>query len=304
MKIDRLLSILMLIINKKKVTAKELANYFEVNIRTIQRDMDTLSLAGVPIFAEVGKNGGYRLIEDFKFEKSFLNKNEAKILVSFLKSLETTVPYQEVKSIYNKFSTIFSDDFSNNKIVIKLNPLVDDKSFKKNIDNLSKARDNLQKVEIDYIDIDFKNSKRIVSPYFLLMWGSVWYIYGFCDLRKDFRLFKITRIISSRVLDINFELIKLENLLPWETQLEGNRKTTKILLEIDENLQGKIPDYFNYRDCKIKDGKIKVVIDYPVDEWLYSLLFSLVPYIRIVEPDFIREEFIKRLKKSIGDNEL
>ena len=122
MKIDRLLGILMMLINKKKVTAKQLAEYLEVSVRTIQRDMDTLNMAGIPLYANVGMNGGYQLLDNYKLEKGFLNKNEASILFTFLKSLETVAPYSEVKSIYNKFASLDFNELENNKLIIKLNP--------------------------------------------------------------------------------------------------------------------------------------------------------------------------------------
>ncbi len=85
MKIDRLLGILIQLINKDKVTAKELAEHFEVSVRTIQRDMDTLNMAGIPLYADVGKNGGYALLDNYKLNKSFLNRSEANILIKFFR---------------------------------------------------------------------------------------------------------------------------------------------------------------------------------------------------------------------------
>ena len=106
MKIDRLLGILMLLINKEKQTAKQLAEHFDVSVRTIQRDIDTLTLAGIPLYADVGVNGGYQLMDHYKLDKNFLNDNEATILIGFLKSLEKAAPYSEVKSMFNKFSSL------------------------------------------------------------------------------------------------------------------------------------------------------------------------------------------------------
>ncbi|WP_105614552.1 helix-turn-helix transcriptional regulator [Vallitalea okinawensis] len=302
MKVDRLLSILMMLVNKKKITAKELADYFEVSVRTIQRDMDTLNMAGVPIYADVGKNGGYQLLDNYKLNKSFLNVNEAKVLIAFLESLEQTVPYSEVKSIFNKFSTVLPDEIDDHKIVIKLNPLINEKNFKEHINILSNARDHFQKVHIKYMDINFRETSRIICPYSLVMMGSAWYIYGYCALREDFRIFKLSRIVSCEMLSEKFEVKELPETLPWDNNLDSRRESTKIILEVDKVLQGKLPDYFDYEDCKIEEDKIMVTLNFPVDEWLYSLLFGLVPYVKILEPAWLREEFVRRLQISIEKN--
>ncbi len=302
MKIDRLLSILMMLINRKKITAKELSDYFQVSIRTIQRDMDAINMAGIPIYAEVGKNGGYQLLENYKLNKSFLNVDEAKVLITLLGSLEETVPYSEMKSIFNKFSTLLPEGEKDSKIVVKLNPLINEKNFKDNLNKISKARDNCYKMNITYIDISFQETERIICPYTLAMIGSTWYIYAYCDLREDFRMFKLSRILSCNILSEKFIVKETPKTLPWDNNLDSKRESTKIILEIDRTLQGKLPEYFDYKNCKVEKDKIMVTICFPIDEWLYSLLTGLVPYVKIIEPTSLREEFTRRLKLCLEKN--
>ncbi|MGF7060224.1 helix-turn-helix transcriptional regulator [Brassicibacter mesophilus] len=304
MKIDRLLSILMIIINKEKITAKELSEYLQVSVRTIQRDIDTLSMAGIPIYAEVGKKGGYQLLNNYKLDKNFLSTNEAKILSSFLESLEETVPYSEVKSIFNKFSMMFPGQAEDNKIVVKLNPSIKQKNLKDNIDIIAKAIDNRYKVHIKYIDANFYESDRVVCPCTLVMMGSTWYAHVYCELREDFRMLKLNRIVSCDLLDEEFIVKEIPKSLPWENNLDSGRKGTKIILEVDKILQGKLPDCIDHKNCKVIKDKIIVNLCFPIDEWLYSLLLGLVPYVKIIEPDWLREEFVKRLKLSIEKNKL
>ena len=155
MKIDRLFSILMMIINKEKITAKELSEYFQVSIRTIQRDIDTLSMSGIPIYAEIGKKGGYQLLYNYKIDTNFLNTKETKVIKSLLESLEQTAPYLEIKSISNKFLIMSPEESEDNKIVIKLSPLVNENNFKNNLEIITKARDSYNKIHIKYIDTNF-----------------------------------------------------------------------------------------------------------------------------------------------------
>lgn len=304
MKIDRLFSILMIIINKEKITAKELSQHFQVSVRTIQRDIDTLSMSGIPIYAEIGKNGGYQLLDNYKLDMNFLNTKEAKVIKSLLGSLEQAVPYLDIKSISNKFSMVDSDESEDNKIIVKLNPLINEENFKNNIEIITKARDSYNKINIKYIDANFIETNRIVCPYTLVMMGSIWYLYGYCDLRKDFRLFKLSRIVSCDLLEEEFVVMETPKPSPWEYNLDYTREGTNIILEIDKELQAKLIDYIDYRNCKIVNDKIIVNLNFPVDEWLYSFLFGLIPYVKIIEPVWLREEFLERLKICMEKNNL
>ena len=304
MKIDRLIEMLMMLINKDKLTATELANHFNVSIRTIQRDIDTLSVAGVPIFATVGKSGGYEILESYKIDKSFLKSNEADTLVAFLKSLTSTVPNPEMKSIFSKLSVLYPDNEKENKVVIKLNPHVNEKDFNNIMQKLTLGIENEQKISINYIDSSFNQSKRIIAPQTIVMMGSTWYVYGYCYLRKDYRVFKINRIISCGLLKESYNKHELPvqppELLPWNNNMDSRRKNTAIKLELDIAMLGRVPDYFKYENCKILNDKIVINTKYPVDEWLWGLFLSLVPYIKIVEPEWVKQEFINRLQLGLN----
>ena len=302
MKIDRLLGILIILLNKRKVTASYLSDHFEVSVRTIQRDMDTLTLAGIPLYADVGSGGGYSLMEAYKIEKGFLNRSEASILMSFLKDLEKISPTPEIKSMSNKFLQLSQKDLDTSKISIHLNLGLDSKLFSQHMNYIAKAREQLKKLKITYLNIDYQETTRIVCPHTLVLYTSNWYLYGYCQLRHGFRMFKLNRIAACEILDENYELKPLPSPLPWESQLESRTNTRKIILEIDKILQGKLPDYFSPSLCEIKEDMILVTLNYPVDEWVYSLLMSLVPYVRIREPQDIKQEFIKRLKQCIQKN--
>lgn len=299
MKIERLLAITMMLINKKKVTAKELADYFEVSVRTIQRDMDHLSMAGVPLFSDVGKSGGYSMVEDYKMDKNFLKEDEATMLISLLKNFQSLVPYDEAKTMTKKLEVLYPDKSQDDKIIFKLSPFVNGSKYREFMGMLTKARERQNKVEVTYMDAQFMESKRIICPYRLVMMGSVWYVYAYCEKRNDFRLFKVSRIIACNVQEENFELQTMPENVPWEMFDDDVKTSVPMILELDLCLKGNIPDYFDYKSCKVLEDKIVVSIAYPVDEWMYSLLLSLVPYIRVIEPKWVREEMIRRLETGI-----
>jgi len=292
----------MLLLNKKKVTAKELAEHFNVSVRTIQRDIDSLTLAGVPLYADVGKNGGYQLLEHYKMDKNFLNIGESKVLIAFLENLQQSTPNQEVKSLYNKFQTILPEVTEQQKLVVQLNPLMQSKNMQNCIERITVGQDQSRIMAIEYMDAEFQRSFRRVHPYTLVMLGSAWYVYGYCEMREAFRLFKLSRVASCELTDEHFEQQPLPSPPPWEEGPSGGREGTPVILEVDKVLQGKLPDYFEYDNCEILEDKIIVHLNFPVDEWFYSLLMSLVPYVKIVEPLWLKQDFVNRLKKSLESN--
>jgi len=302
MKIDRLLGILMMLINKKKVTAKQLSEYFEVSVRTIQRDMDILNMAGIPLYADVGVNGGYQLQENFRLEKGFLNKDEAGILFSFLKELKSVTPHSEVKSIYNKFSSIDYHELDNNKLIVKLNPAFNTSRFRDHLSLLSKARDKQLKIKMTYYDVNFDITTRIISSYSLVLISSTWYVYAYCDLRSDFRMFKVNRIADCELMAESFEIKEIPKQLPWETDSGSDRESEEIILEIDRNLQNILPDYFEPSNCQVFEDKIIVHLNFAIDEWVYSQIMGLVPHVKIIKPESLKKGFVERLKKSIRNN--
>lgn len=302
MKIDRLLGILIMLINKKKVTARQLSEYFDVSVRTIQRDMDTLSMAGIPLYADVGVNGGYRLLDNFRLEKGFLNKDEAGILFTFLKGLEGIAPYAEIESIYNKFSSLNFHESDHHKLIVKLSPADKAGHFRDHLSLLSEARAKQLKIKMTYYDVNFNITTRTICPYSLALLNTTWYAYGYCELRSDFRMFKVSRIADCKLLDDPFELKKIPEPLPWETDMDDDGKPEEIILEIDRHQHGILPDCFEPSNCRVLEDKIIVHLNFVIDEWLYSLLMGLVPHVKILKPDSLRNGFVERLKKSIRYN--
>lgn len=302
MKIDRLLGILMMLIRKDKVTARQLSEYFEVSVRTIQRDMDTLMMAGIPLYADVGVNGGYQLLDSFRLEKGYLSREEASILFTFLKGLEGITPYSEVESLYNKFSSLNNHGLDHSRLIVQMYPDDNRSELKEYLSLLSKACIQQVKVKMSYYDVNFDKSNRVICPYSLALLSSTWYVYGYCDLRSDFRMFKVSRIADCQCTDETFELLPLPKQMPWDTEMDQSGQREEIILEIDRNLQGKLPDYFTPNNCQVFDDVIVAHLNFVINDWIYSQLMSLVPFVKVIKPDSLRHGFVERLMKSVHSN--
>lgn len=296
MKINRLVSVLLIIIQKKKVTAKELSNTFGVSIRTIQRDIDNLCNAGIPIYSEVGKNGGYHITENYKLDKNYISQKEINTLVGILNGFKDTLFKGSVRDLLNKFS-IFSDNGTKNKkLLIDTKPWGNPERQNKKLDEIYKATEISRLLIFDYTDLHKNMTKRKIEPYTIIMKGNSWYIYAYCHLRNDYRLFNTNRMLN---IELEETFTERTNLKPIEDfKIDRPRPSTEITMKIINSFQ--IPEYLNYIDEILDvEGNRIIKCSLPIDEWLYSVFLSLSNDIEIMEPNFVRAEVTKRIKKSI-----
>lgn len=299
MKIDRHMGIILHLINHKQRTAKQLADHFDVSTRTIKRDMEDLSAAGVPVYAEIGQNGGYQLMDHFKLKENFLNHSEAEIMMAFLNGLKETTPSEEILALHDKFSALGQEASNQDRIKIIMTPSPNRSNMQDKFELLSKARDLLRKVEISYINQELQPSKRIVHPYTLIMIGSQWYLYAYCERRADFRIFKLSRITELQLMNASFIPRELPTVKPWDTMMDSNRECTEVKLLLDPCLLGKLPDYIDLSKCTHTEEGVLAEMNFPVDEWFYSFLMGMIPHIQVLEPAWVKKEFVRRIKKTL-----
>ena len=203
MKNNRLFKILYYVLEKGKVTANELAEKYEVSIRTIYRDIDVLSSAGIPIYATQGKGGGIEIADDFVLKKSFLSENEQEQILIALKGLELTNKEYE-NELLTKLTALFKTK-NTNWIEVDFTNWQRSKSYDELFKDIKSAIINKNIVRFIYFSSNKKETSRKVKPIRLLFKGWDWYVYAFCLSRNDFRYFKLSRIKEFEILPNTFE---------------------------------------------------------------------------------------------------
>ncbi|MCT4564810.1 MAG: YafY family transcriptional regulator [Maledivibacter sp.] len=298
MKVARLLSIVIMLLNKKRITAKDLADYFEVSIRTIQRDIESINMAGIPIISYKGQFGGYEILDNYKIDKNFLSDSEHSLLLTSLKGINKAYEDKCLRSIIEKLTSIKSQNSSNgeNRIIMDFSPWGFSKSLKDKVDTIKKAVDIKRVISFNYIDLNGNSTKRLVEPALLALKINSWYLYGYCRLRQDFRLFKITRlrelIITNEPFDTRENDFDFNFIFPSEN-------TVKLKLKFTPKALNRLDDYFEFENLDFnKDGYIYAYINYPEDEWVYSMILSFGNNVEVIEPHHIRE-IIKYKAKNI-----
>lgn len=286
MKDNRLFRILYYILEKEKVTANELADKFEVSVRTIYRDIDSISSVGVPIFTTQGKGGGIKIDNEFILNKSLFDANEKEQIIAALQGLEKTNEAYKSELI-TKLSALFKIKNSN-WIEIDFTSWGSNNTYQDLFNALKTTIINKNIISFSYNSSKAEKINRKVKPIRLLFKEQDWYLYAFCLLRNDFRYFKLSRMKDLEVLAINYEDNFENAVLKKELKYEN---IVNIKLKFDKSVAFRVYDEFNEAIEEDEKGNLYVEIKIPNNYKLYNYIFSFGSNVEILEPKEIRNQF-------------
>ena len=203
MKIDRLIGILSVLLQEEKVTAPELAERFEVSRRTINRDIDELLYAGIPIRTSQGVGGGISIAEGYKVDRTILTSKDMQMILAGLRSLDSVSGSSYYGQLMEKIQAGSSELITGrDSILIDLSSWYKD-SLAPKISTIQDAIENRHLLEFYYY-APSGESKRTIEPYYIVFKWTSWYVYGWCRKRKDYRLFKLNRMDKVKETDKDF----------------------------------------------------------------------------------------------------
>ena len=295
MKLNRLFEIVYILLQRKSVSARELAEHFEVSTRTIYRDIDVLSLAGIPVYTEQGKGGGIRLLPDFVLNKSILSEQEQNEILTALHGL-SNVKTGETDRVLEKLSVIF-----NKTTVNWLEVDFSDWSFATGqyFDHLKTAILEKRIAEFDYYSTYGEKTHRRIEPIQLWFKSKAWYIKGFCLTRQDIRIFKLTRVKNLTITDEHFTERDLLATVVVPEHNERLKEEVTLKLRIEPQMAYRVFDEFEEDMIeKDEDGSYLVTVTWPQDDWVYGMILSYGECITVLEPRHVREEIKLRLQNA------
>ena len=292
MKDNRLFRILYYILEKEKVTANELADKFEVSVRTIYRDIDSISSVGVPIFTTQGKGGGIKIDNEYILNKSLFDTNEKEQIIAALQGLEKTNEAYKSELI-TKLSALFKIKNSN-WIEIDFTSWGSNNTYQDLFNALKTTIINKNIISFSYNSSKAEKINRKVKPIRLLFKEQDWYLYAFCLLRNDFRYFKLPRMKDLEVLAINYEDNFENAVLKKELKYEN---IVNIKLKFDKSVAFRVYDEFNEAIVEDEKANLYVEIKIPNNYKLYNYIFSFGANVEILEPEEIRTQFKNMINK-------
>ncbi|MBF2534074.1 helix-turn-helix transcriptional regulator [Listeria seeligeri] len=289
---SRLFKIVYYMLEKGKTTAPELSDKFEVSIRTIYRDIDVISSAGVPIYATQGKNGGIFIDDDFTMDKSFFTETERAHILNALQGIIAT-DGKNSDELLTKLGAMFQIK-STSWIEVDFSDWVQNKP-KQDIFNLIKNAIFVKKIIlIKYFGSNGKITERRVQPLKLIFKSKNWYLYGFCLIQNDYRYFKLTRIKTLEILTETFSPTSIPPNIEKQIHI---KKTIDTKLKFDKHVAFRVYDEFTDEVTEDEQGNLYVQVNLPDSDFLYSYIFSFSEHVEIVEPQFLREQIATKLKE-------
>jgi len=295
MKLDRLMGILTILLQNDRVTAPYLAEKFEVNRRTIGRDIDTLCQAGIPIVTHQGTGGGISIAEGFKLDKSVLTIGELSGIIVALKGIGSVSEQSRIERTLDKLG-------ANADAVVSLHePIVIDLAsyykghLTEKIETIKQAIFGKQIIEFDYYYEKGESHRRLELYIVIFQWAS-WYVFGFCLQRQDWRMFKLNRLWNLAQTNNNFTMRDI----PPEKR-DYNRHFSddiKLVALFDKSVKYQLIEAYGLDSFRENDEGLHFEFGYTNKNYTISWLLSFGDKVKVIEPPDLADE-IQVVAKNI-----
>ena len=300
MKVDRLVSIIMVLLNKERIGAQALADMFEVSPRTIYRDIDAINIAGIPIHATPGVGGGFEIMPEYKIDKKVFSTADLSAILMGLSSLSNMVRGDELVNALAKVKSFIPAEkakdieIKTNQICIDLSPWIGNQNIQPYLETIKAALQNCRLLSFEYIAHHGNKTVRTVEPYQLVLKSSHWYFYGYCHTRNDYRLFRLTRMSELKIRQETFMPRDYQKpILNFEEILVSMQ--TEIKIRIHKSVLDRVLEFCTY-DHFTPDGDEHYIVNFPFIEnkYYYDVLLGFGDKCECLEPLHIRAKIKQR----------
>ena len=301
MKIDRLVSIIMILLDKKRMGAQELADMFEVSPRTIYRDIDAINLAGIPIRSTSGVGGGFEIMPEYKVDKKVFSTADLSAILMGLSSLSNMVRGDELVNALAKVKSFIPAEkakdieIKTNQICIDLSPWIGNQNIQPYLETIKAALQNCRLLSFEYTAHHGNKTVRTVEPYQLVLKSSHWYFYGYCYHRNDYRLFRLSHMSDLKMeQDIFIPRSYQKPVLDFEETLAAMQ--TEVKIRIHKSILDRVLEYCT-QDRFVPDGEEHYFVSFPFieNEYYYDILLGFGDKCECIEPPHIRKEMKRRI---------
>ncbi len=298
MKLNRLFEITTILLNKGSVTAQELADRFDVSTRTIYRDVDILSSAGVPIYTNKGHGGGIHLLENYTLSKAFISERESENLLMAVKTFQAT-QYPELDVVLEKLGALFKKLPDYDWVEVDFSPWGSSLNEQNKFNDIKRAMLQRNRIEFDYVNGEGRKSTRLVEPEKLIFKNHAWYLLAFCHQRQEHRTFRVSRLKNLKVAAETFARKALPGAGTQETDA-AQRPLIRLNLRCQAQVLNRLYDYFDESYLTPHgDGSFSLEVSLPEGEWLYNYILSFGSLVEVVAPLHVRNIIIQRIQATL-----
>ncbi|MDC7224280.1 MAG: YafY family protein [Spirochaetales bacterium] len=307
MKIDRLLSLIIYLLNHDVVSAGKLAERFGVTVRTIQRDMESIELAGIPLFSLRGPNGGYGIMENFKLDNQLISLEDLYYIITSLSTISETLTDDKIDHTLEKMKTLLPAPDRDilaerkEKLSLDFSLLGGDPRQRKEFTVLREAVDTERLLRFSYTNNKLESTVRTVEPQTIVFKWRAWYLFAWCREREDYRLFRLSRIKDPEILPARFKRREM-SFEEYREKVKGEAKPNETALTLKFSAPVRIMVEENYPPEQCSDGpegSLIVNTVLPEENWLYGYLLSFGPHLTVLEPEGIREKLKEKAREIL-----
>lgn len=297
MKTDRLYALTLYLLNQGKSSASELAKHFEVSVRTIQRDIDALCRAGIPICAFTGTNGGYEILKDFKMNNQLASEDEYAYITTAINGLKTVTNNPVADDIYEKITVISKN--RNTGMILDFSVLRE--GDEKLLQMLQSAVKSKQVVKFSYTNNSGETREHCVEPIAVIYKWYAWYMLAYNPAKQDYRTYKLVRMEDVYTTEDKFskEHMSAEEILNnCNSSYQGKDISTRVRMRCRGNAIHRIKEYLNGQLVEsLEDGTAIMEIHVVENEqWWIGVVLSQGNEVEVIEPEHIKERIISSAK--------
>ncbi len=301
MKLQRLIAILTVLLQRERISATVLAEKFQVSVRTIYRDVEALESAGIPIVTYPGLNGGIGIIDQYKIDKKLFTDKDISTLLTSLYSVSGSLPDAQLNHTLEKIKSLIPEEhgqaiaLTSKQLYIDMTPWSNQFGVTQALKQLQSALALNKIIQFAYTPRHGQTQVRTVEPHQLVLKENNWYLRAFCLTRQEFRIFKLRRMDDILIMPEIFEPRAFESGMTDFKDWKSDRLITVEII-VDESLRERALDYCR-EDCMedLPDHKIFIKLPFVESELGYDVLLGMGHLCEVVAPAHIRQEVIRRI---------
>lgn len=300
MRTDRLYAITVYLMNHGKASASELAKHFEVSVRTIQRDIDALCQAHIPVIALNGTNGGYKIAEQFVMNNQLASKEEFAYILTALKGLSSVSGNQQLSDVYEKISALSGETQA--EMILDFSVLREGDEVL--LKELQRAVREKKQVQFTYTNNSGQTREHCVEPLAVTYRWYAWYLLAYSVYKQDYRTYKLVRMENTKVTEKAFtkEHPSAEEIMHRNCQPQNGYEATEIEVKCKKEAVYRLKEYLNGQVQEVlPDGttvmKLHIVEQ---EQWWIGILLSLGDLVEIISPESVRTRIVEQAEKVLN----
>ena len=301
MKYDVMLKILMLLLQKRKITANELAARYDVSVRSIYRYVDELIICGVPIDVARGRYGGLTIADTYRLPTGYFTREEYSVIINALNAMASQISDENVISAREKLESKQKNEKRDSSvcgnIIIDGGTWADSKKFTDKMRVCEQSVNERKSIYVDYISRSGEHTRRIIDPHALVFKQNVWYVWAFCHTKQSFRTFKIGRIKSATFTDKTFVRREFTRDDVDLNFVYDKSKFTEVTVEIEKSALADVEEWLGIDNIEPRGDGFTATLALPDDGALVNKILGFGGGVKVVSPEPLKARVVAAARK-------